>query len=283
MKAAASRSAKPVGSGMTGRALTTACVAKPPVPPNAATACRPAGASTPSPTASTTPANSEPGHERQGRHLVLALHDQQVGKVEARRRGSRSAPRRPRARASAAPAIAAPRRRSGFRTARHACRISRSAAPPSRSDGAATMIRSGLAAPGGTGATAYNRRHAHPHRQRRRLPRTGPRGPGRGLPRARRHRRDRARAERERHVELADAQPGLSVFSRRPTAFASSTARRRTACTWRSPACSSTGPTWCSRASTTATTWATTRSTRAPSPRRWRASCSAFRRSRSRR
>ena len=38
-----------------------------------------------------------------------------------------------------------------------------------------------------------------------------------------------------------------------------------------------------SRASTTAPTWATTPCTRAPWPRRWRATCSAFRRSRSRR
>ena len=78
-------------------------------------------------------------------------------------------------------------------------------------------------------------------------------------------------------------EPRRSRSTPPATAFATSTARRPTASTSRSPGCSSSGPTSSSRASTTAPTWATTRSIRAPSPRRWKASCSAFRRSRSRR
>ena len=66
MKAAASSKSKPVGSGITSFALTTACVPKPPVPANAATASPTFRCVMPSPTASTVPENSEPGTNGSG-------------------------------------------------------------------------------------------------------------------------------------------------------------------------------------------------------------------------
>ena len=110
----------------------------------------------------------------------------------------------------------------------------------------------------------------------------GHRAPRRGARAARRDHRRRAGARPQRRFELADARPaadGAPRAQRLPV-------RQRHADRLRPPRghrparrrC----PTWSSPASTSARTWATTRSTRAPSPRRPRATCSAFRRSRSR-
>jgi hypothetical protein len=65
-KAAASSKAKPFGSGITPAAATQAWVAKPPLEPIAATASPTLRCVTPSPTASTTPAYSEPGTKGSG-------------------------------------------------------------------------------------------------------------------------------------------------------------------------------------------------------------------------
>src|SRR5436309_2738932 len=74
MNAAASSKAKPGGSGSTRFASTHACVAKPPMPPNAATASPGLNRVTPSPTWSTTPAYSLPGTNASGGSNSLTLN-----------------------------------------------------------------------------------------------------------------------------------------------------------------------------------------------------------------
>ena len=71
-------------AGHAGRPGATVWVPKPPVPDRQARSATFPGCVTPSPTAATTPAYSEPGHKGQRRlHLVLVLHDEQVGEVQA--------------------------------------------------------------------------------------------------------------------------------------------------------------------------------------------------------
>src|SRR5574337_88003 len=66
MNAAASTNGKPAGSGMQRAASATVCVAKPPVPDRQATGWPTASCVTPSPSACTTPAYSEPGTNGSG-------------------------------------------------------------------------------------------------------------------------------------------------------------------------------------------------------------------------
>ena len=66
MNAAASVGGNPVGSGTQSSALTTMCVANAPMLESPATPCPGFRCFTPSPTASITPANSEPGMNGSG-------------------------------------------------------------------------------------------------------------------------------------------------------------------------------------------------------------------------
>ena len=191
---------------MTSAALTTAWVPKPPVPPNAATASPTFRCVTPAPTASMTPAYSEPGTKgRAGFIWYLFWTMSRSGKVEAggadrdaHFAGLRLGRRQllPLQRLDADRVFAKPgvhvldlRECSGDRGWR-------------ASDDDTQRLPS--AARAGRLPTIFG--HAHPHRQRRRLPRARPGRARQGLRRPGRSRRRRARAERERHLELADPE-----------------------------------------------------------------------------
>ncbi len=263
-----------------------AWVAKPPVEPIAATASPTFRWVTPSPSASIVPENSEPGTKGSGGFAwYLPCTIRMSGKFRlAARMAMRTSPgpgsgvgssfqTRSSGPVSVSQNQACMRCPLVWRSDRHHREV-RGAARDRRCARGAGERRRRL---------PTMRVHAYPDRERRWLSGPRTRGTGAGLRRARRNRRGGAGAERQRHLECADAEPaavglrGLGWHMSR--AFASSTARHPTACTSHSPACCRIGRTWCCRASTTAPTWATTRSIRAPSRRRWKASCSAFRRS----
>ncbi len=122
MKAAASTWPKPSGSGMHSAAGASVWVPKPPVPDRQATFWPTFRCVTPSPTACDDAGVFGARHEGQGRlHLVLVLHDQQVGKVQARRLDLDQHLARAGRAASAVPSRSARRRRWGFRKAMRAC------------------------------------------------------------------------------------------------------------------------------------------------------------------